>query len=136
MTLFGLLCKVIGHKWDGPFSDYGDMPAGIRGCRRCGVWNYELCRPVRIVFDGELSEEELDKAFAGTLKHPIIRAFVQLLDTAEDDANRKAAEEPENREMYVGGAARLRLLLDEIAIRHERGQMRRRQQAASEDSDS
>lgn len=38
-----LICAVRGHRWVGPFADYGDMPSGIRGCRRCGVWNYDLC---------------------------------------------------------------------------------------------
>ena len=38
-----LRCLLSGHRWDGPFLSFGDMPAGIRGCRRCGVWNYDLC---------------------------------------------------------------------------------------------
>lgn len=40
----GLWCALVGHVWDGPFTDYGDMPNGIRGCRRCGTWNYDLCK--------------------------------------------------------------------------------------------
>lgn len=38
-----LMCLLLGHRLDGPFSDFGDMPEGVRGCRRCGIWNYDLC---------------------------------------------------------------------------------------------
>ncbi len=81
---------------------------------------------VRIVRGPELlSDLELDDIFSVTLEHRMLRAILQILDTAEDNANRNAATDPANREGYVGGAAQLRLVMDDLLSRQERGKAAR-----------
>lgn len=85
-----------------------------------GITIQRQSSPVRIVRGPELlSQDELTQAFGAPLSQPQMRAILQLLDTARDNADRMAAADPVNRAKYVGGAEQCRLLLDDIMNRHD-----------------
>lgn len=63
--------------------------------------------------------DELTQALGVHLEHPVLRAILQLIDTAEDNANRAAADDPRQRDKYIGGAEQMRLLRDDILARRE-----------------
>jgi hypothetical protein len=78
----------------------------------------------------ELSERELNLACAlsETSQAILWKAVHQLIDTAEENANDNAAanmDPPALMAGYVGGAAQLRLLRDDLYARLEQGKAQR-----------
>jgi hypothetical protein len=78
----------------------------------------------------ELSERELNLACAlsETSQAILWKAVHQLIDTAEENANENAAanmDPPALMAGYVGGAAQLRLLRDDLYARQAQGKAQR-----------
>jgi len=87
-------------------------------------WPWQIQRKVKIEHARVFSEGELDAALAVTHDNPVWRAVHQLIDVAESNANENAAantNNPGDCAGYVGGAAHLRLLRDEMHNRRAAG---------------
>ncbi len=83
-----------------------------------------LRRPTLIVYQRPLSESELNAALAVSKDDPQWRAVLQLIITAEENANSNAAANvhpPTVMAGYVGGADHLRMLREELINRREEG---------------
>lgn len=88
----------------------------------------------------ELSERQLNAACAlgESSQLPLWKAIHQLLDTAEENANENAAanmDPPGLLAGYVGGAAQLRLLREDLYRRLENGKAQREDGGAVAKSD-
>jgi hypothetical protein len=86
---------------------------------------------------GHLSERELNAALANLeVTHPAWVALLQLIDTARENALENADQNmdpPTILAGYVGGAAHLKLLGDELHYRRELGLVQREEQPATRD---
>jgi hypothetical protein len=81
-------------------------------------------RTIRIEKGKELTENELNAAFAVSKEDRFFRALLQLIDTAEENAHQNAfasMDPPTVLAGYTGGAAHLRMLRDELLDRREEG---------------
>jgi len=81
-------------------------------------------RRIRIETGKELTEQELDTALAVDQSDPLWRALHQLIDVAEDNAHENANANMDPATVmagYVGGAAHLKMLRDELLSRREAG---------------
>jgi hypothetical protein len=81
-----------------------------------------------------LTEAEIDRALAVREELPLWRAVLQLINTAEENANHNAAEDIDHYGTcagYVGGAEHLRMLKEELERRRVEG-LRKLREAASE----
>jgi len=77
-----------------------------------------------IVYQKPLSEQELNAALAVSESDPQWRAVLQLIVTAEENANVNAAANMDPATVlagYVGGADHLRMLREELLNRREEG---------------
>lgn len=81
-----------------------------------------------------LEENELNLILGATAdEYPLWRAIMQLIDVAEDNANENASSNMDPLGAlagYVGGAAHLRMLREELYNRREVGRQLREQDAA------
>ena len=71
-----------------------------------------------------LSEAQLNAALAVGEDNPMWKAVLQLIATAEENANRNAQDSldpPTVLAGYVGGASHLRMLRDDLIDRREQG---------------
>jgi len=87
-------------------------------------WPWQIQRKVKIEHARVFSEGELDAALAVTHDNPVWRAVHQLIDVAESNANENAAantNNPGDCAGYVGGAAHLRMLREELYTRRTLG---------------
>lgn len=83
-----------------------------------------ITRTIRIEKGKELTEAELNVAFAVSINDPLWRALHQLIDTAEANAHEQAwasMDPPGILAGYVGGAAHLKMLREELLSRREDG---------------
>jgi len=88
------------------------------------AWEEVEPRPAIIQQEEPLSEMGLNVALAVDAKDQVWRAVMQLIHTAEANANENAAasmDPPGILAGYVGGASHLRLLRDELISRREAG---------------
>jgi hypothetical protein len=83
-----------------------------------------LTRTIRVEKGKELNEAELNAAFAVAMDDRLWRALHQLIDTAEQNAHENAwasMDPPGILAGYVGGAAHLKMLREELLSRREDG---------------
>lgn len=83
-----------------------------------------LTRTIRVVKGKELTEGELNAALAVAKGDRLWLALHQLVDTAEENAHenaRASMDVPGVLAGYVGGAAHLKMLRDELYSRREDG---------------
>jgi hypothetical protein len=83
-----------------------------------------LTRTIRVEKGKELTEEELNAAFAVAKDDRLWIALHQLIDTAEANAHENAwanMDPPAILAGYVGGAAHLKMLREELLSRREDG---------------
>jgi hypothetical protein len=83
-----------------------------------------VTRTIRVEKGKELTESELNAAFAVPMDDRLWRALHQLIDTAEANAHENAwanMDLPGILAGYVGGAAHLKMLRDELLSRREDG---------------
>jgi hypothetical protein len=81
-------------------------------------------RAIRIEKGKELTENELNAAFAVSKEDRLWRALQQLIDTAEENAHENAWASMDPATLmagYVGGAAHLKMLREELLSRREEG---------------
>src|SRR5215475_991654 len=83
-----------------------------------------LNRTIRIESGKELTENELNAALAVSTEDRLWRALHQLIDTAEANAHENAWASMDPATLmagYVGGAAHLKMLREELLSRREDG---------------
>lgn len=83
-----------------------------------------LTRTIRVEKSKELTENELNAALAVSKEDRLWRALHQLINTAEENAYENAnasIEQPGTLAGYVGGAAHLKMLREELYSRREDG---------------
>lgn len=83
-----------------------------------------ITRTIRVEKGKELTEAELNAAFAVAMDDRLWRALHQLIDTAEANAHENAwasMDPPMILAGYVGGAAHLKMLREELLSRREDG---------------
>ena len=83
-----------------------------------------ITRRIRVEKGKLLSENELNAALAVPKENTLWRALHQLIDTAEENAHENASasiDVPTGLAGYVGGAAHLRMLRDDLLSRREDG---------------
>ena len=83
-----------------------------------------ITRVIRVEKGKELSENELNAALAVPKENTLWRALHQLIDTAEENAHEQAwanMDPPVILAGYVGGAAHLKMLREELLSRREDG---------------
>lgn len=83
-----------------------------------------ITRTIRVEKGKELTEAELNAAFAVPMDDRLWRALHQLIDTAEANAHENAwasMDPPMILAGYVGGAAHLKMLREELLSRREDG---------------
>jgi hypothetical protein len=83
-----------------------------------------LTRTIRVVKGKELTENELNAALAVAKDDRLWQALHQLIDTAEENAHENAwanMDPPAILAGYVGGAAHLKMLREELYSRREDG---------------
>jgi hypothetical protein len=82
-------------------------------------------RSVKVLLRGDaLTEPQINAALAVAEDTPLWRAVMQLIATAEENANQNAQDSmdpPTVMAGYVGGASHLRMLRDELTQRREEG---------------
>src|SRR4030095_4931241 len=81
-------------------------------------------RAIRIEKGKELTENELNAAFAVSKENRLWQALHQLIDTAEENAHENAWASMDPATLmagYVGGAAHLKMLREELLSRREDG---------------
>ena len=86
--------------------------------------NFWPARRIRVETGKELSEPELDAALAVAEDDRLWMAVHQLIDTAEENAHANAdanMDPPTVLAGYVGGAAHLKMLREELLSRREAG---------------
>ena len=101
-------------------------------------WPWQIQRTFKIEHARVYNEGELSAALAVTHDNPVWIAVHQLIDVAEENANENAAASTNNAgdcAGYVGGAAHLRMLREEMHNRRaagieQLGQRRATQQGA------
>ena len=83
-----------------------------------------ITRTIRVEKGKELTEADLNAAFAVAQDDRLWRALHQLIDTAEANAHENASasmDVPGILAGYVGGAAHLKMLREELLGRREDG---------------
>jgi hypothetical protein len=83
-----------------------------------------LTRTIRVEKGKELTENELNAALAVPRDDRLWRALHQLIDTAEENAHENASASMDLAGIlagYVGGAAHLKMLREELYGRREDG---------------
>jgi hypothetical protein len=83
-----------------------------------------ITRTIRIEKGKELTENELNAALAVAKEDRLWRALHQLIDTAEENAHENAWANMDPAGIlagYVGGAAHLKMLREELVSRREDG---------------
>jgi hypothetical protein len=83
-----------------------------------------ITRTIRVEKGKELSEADLNAALAVPMDDRLWRALHQLIDTAEANAHENAnanMDVPTVLAGYVGGAAHLKMLREELLSRREDG---------------
>lgn len=85
---------------------------------------WAIRRRLHVIAPDILSEAQLNAALAVSENNPMWKAVLQLITTAEANANENAQDHVEPATAmagYVGGAAHLRMLRDELVQRREDG---------------
>jgi hypothetical protein len=92
--------------------------------RSAYVFGVKWTRTIRVEKGKELTENELNAALAVPKDDRLWRALHQLIDTAEANAHENAwasMDPPVLLAGYVGGAAHLKMLREELLSRREDG---------------
>lgn len=81
-------------------------------------------RPIIVVRPAQMTPKEMDAAIGGvSVTHPTYRAFMQLLDQAEDEAHDMADKDsyvPRSLEIHTGGAKYVRAMRERVLVMRER----------------
>jgi hypothetical protein len=92
------------------------------------LWRRRHC--IIVVRPAQMTEKEVDAAIGGVAEtHPTYRAFMQLIDQAEEEAREAADKDsylPRSLEIHTGGAKYVRALRLHVLMIRERFEKRQR----------